>query len=43
MKRAAVSGGDMEEAARQSGLSGLGDVDQAVLERSRKISAVRRS
>jgi uncharacterized membrane protein YcaP (DUF421 family) len=43
MKRAAVSEGDLEEAARQSGLSGLGDVDEAVLERNGKISAVRRS
>jgi uncharacterized membrane protein YcaP (DUF421 family) len=43
MKRAGVSEGDVAESARRSGLSGLGGVDQAVLERSGKISAIRRS
>ncbi len=42
MKRAGVSEGDIAEAARLSGLTGLSAVHEAVLERSGKISAIRR-
>jgi uncharacterized membrane protein YcaP (DUF421 family) len=41
MRGAAISEGDIEEAARYSGLSGLGHVGEAVLERSGKISTIR--
>ena len=39
MRRTAVGEADLEEAARQSGLGGLDAVEDAVLERSGKISA----
>jgi uncharacterized membrane protein YcaP (DUF421 family) len=42
MRRAAVSEGDIDEAARQSGLAGIRGVDEAVLERSGKISTIER-
>jgi uncharacterized membrane protein YcaP (DUF421 family) len=42
MKRAGISEGDIAEAARESGLAGLGGVDEAVLERSGKISTIGR-
>lgn len=41
MRWTGVSERDIEEAARQSGLSGLSDVREAVLERSGKISTIR--
>lgn len=41
MKRVAVSRGDIEEAARQSGIFELSRVDHAVLEPSGKISTLR--
>ncbi len=42
MRRAAIGAADLEEAARQSGLGGLDEIGEAVLERSGKISAKRR-
>jgi uncharacterized membrane protein YcaP (DUF421 family) len=42
LKRAAVSEGDIEEAARSSGLPELGAVEDAVLERNGKISTLKR-
>lgn len=43
MKRAGVSEGDIEEAARRSGIGSVRAVEGAVLERSGKISAIPRS
>lgn len=40
MLRTGTSEGDIEEAARKSGLHGVGDVDTAVLERSGDISVI---
>lgn len=42
MRQAGVSPGDIKEAARQSGLADLSGVQEVVLERSGKISTVRR-
>jgi uncharacterized membrane protein YcaP (DUF421 family) len=42
MRRHAVSKGDVEEAARTSGLCGVDDLEGAVLERNGKISAIKR-
>ena len=42
MRKAGVSEGDIEEAARRSGVSGLSGVAEAFLERSGKISTLRR-
>jgi uncharacterized membrane protein YcaP (DUF421 family) len=42
MQRTGVSAGDIEEAARQSGLAGVSGVHEAVLERNGKISTLRR-
>jgi uncharacterized membrane protein YcaP (DUF421 family) len=42
MRRHGIGQGDVEEAARSSGLAGLEDVEQAVLERSGKISTTKR-
>ena len=41
MRRAAVGEGDLDEAARMSGLNGASDLQEAVLERSGGISATR--
>jgi len=41
MRRAGISENDIDEAARRAGLNGLSDVDEAVLERSGKISTIR--
>jgi uncharacterized membrane protein YcaP (DUF421 family) len=42
MRRAGVSEGDLDEEARGSGLAGVGSVEEAVLERSGKISTIGR-
>ncbi|HEU4626987.1 MAG TPA: hypothetical protein VFS52_19660 [Steroidobacteraceae bacterium] len=42
MKGVAVSDGDIEESARQSGIEGLDQVADAFLERSGKISVLPR-
>jgi uncharacterized membrane protein YcaP (DUF421 family) len=42
MTRAGISAEDIAESARRTGLGGLHEVDQAVLERSGKISTTRR-
>ncbi|HZD88875.1 MAG TPA: YetF domain-containing protein, partial [Pseudolabrys sp.] len=41
MRRTGVSVGDIEEAGRNSGIPSLGKVQEAVYERSGKISALR--